>query len=179
MLLSERVQNKTNSKLWTQKEPATLRATSFPCVWSTRPDSNWRPSRWQRETRPRDNGYLRSRCGSLRHTAASSGVQGVARTENVAMRRQPTPPGGAPLARNWVPSARLGPSLAASTSPRPTTHKKNSKRFRRTGHRRSSDAHACLRRAAVHGAERTIEDQTKERSTRPERLHEWKPRSVS
>jgi hypothetical protein len=32
MLLSARPQNKTNSKLWTQKKPTTLREADFLCV---------------------------------------------------------------------------------------------------------------------------------------------------
>ena len=40
--------SKPNAELWIQKEPALLRRTSSFCIWSTRPDSNWRPSRWQR-----------------------------------------------------------------------------------------------------------------------------------
>jgi hypothetical protein len=43
-------------------------------VWSTRPDSNWRPSRWQREPKVRNNKGLRSRNGTGRRGAAWSGT---------------------------------------------------------------------------------------------------------
>ena len=47
MLLIERVQSQNQPKAPGTKKPAPLRGTgSF--VWSTRPGSNWRPSRWQR-----------------------------------------------------------------------------------------------------------------------------------
>jgi len=46
MLLIERVQSQNQPKAPGTKKPAPLCGTgSF--VWSTRPDSNWRPSRWQ------------------------------------------------------------------------------------------------------------------------------------
>ena len=79
-------------------------------IWRARYDSNVRPSAPQGAEGVNNDKDLGSRRGRSRQAAASSGVQGVARTASVAMRRPPYPRPPVPPAQRigshrpgWVP----------------------------------------------------------------------------